>query len=132
MSAPPLRKILFVDDEPDIQEVVGMALELTPGLEIKTCGSGREALEMAPAYRPDLVVLDVMMPEMDGPATLRAMRTLPGLAETPVIFMTAKAQPTEIARFKQAGAADVIAKPFDPMKLGERIAGIWERVRGRG
>jgi CheY-like chemotaxis protein len=130
MSEPILQRILYVDDEPDIQEIVGMALELMGDVEIKTCGSGREALALAETFQPHLIMLDVMMPEMDGPATLDALKRGVKSAATPVIFVTAKANTKELQRFIELGAVDVIAKPLDPMKLGDQVRKIWARVHG--
>lgn len=104
-----------------------MVLERLGGYQVTCCSSGQEALERGPAFAPDLVLLDVMMPAMDGPDTLRAMRRIESLAATPVVFMTAKAQPDEVASYRAIGAVDVIVKPFDPMSLCERIREIWRR-----
>lgn len=122
-----LQRILYVEDEPDIQAVARLALEMLGGFQVKTCASGAEAIREAPAYAPDLLLLDVMMPDMDGPDTLRALRALPGLAQVPAIFMTAKVQPQEVAQYKALGALEVIAKPFDPMALAAQVKTIWER-----
>lgn len=121
-----LQTILYVDDEPDIREVVQISLGLIGDLSIHVCESGERALQMLPQIGPDLVLLDVMMPGMDGPTTLRSMRATPAYADIPVVFMTAKAMPQEIARFKELGAAAVIPKPFDPMQLGHQVMAIWE------
>lgn len=121
-----LKTILYVDDEPDIREVVQMSLGLIGELSIHVCDSGDSALQMLPQIEPDLVLLDVMMPGMDGPTTLRSMRANPAFAAIPVVFMTAKAMPQEIARFKEMGAVAVIPKPFDPMQLGNQVIAIWE------
>ena len=94
---PPLTRILYVDDEPDIREVARIALEVVGGFEVEVCESGEAALLKAPGYQPDLILLDVMMPGMDGPETLKALRALDALAAVPVVFFTAKAQRTEIA-----------------------------------
>jgi CheY-like chemotaxis protein len=126
MNRNDLRTILYVDDEPDIREVVQMSLSLVPGLDVQTVESGERALEILPQLQPDLLLLDVMMPGMDGPSTLLKMRTIPGLGRIPVIFMTAKAMPQEVARFRELGAASVIAKPFDPIQLGKQVIAIWE------
>jgi CheY-like chemotaxis protein len=123
-----LREILYVDDEPDIREIVQMALDLMPALSVSTADSGLRALQSMRERRPDLVLLDVMMPNMDGPTTLQQMRSQPELQSIPVIFMTAKAMPQEVARFRGLGAAAVIAKPFDPMLLGEQVFAIWEAL----
>lgn len=125
-----LNRILLVEDEPDIQEIAKLALEALGGFEVEICGSGHDALARGPGFAPDLVLLDVMMPGMDGPSTLRAMREQSGLAGIPVIFMTAKVQPAEVAQYKELGALDVVAKPFDPMTLAETVRGIWSRHHG--
>lgn len=121
-----LHKILYVEDEPDIQAIAQIALENVGGFELKICGSGQEAIQQAEGFKPDLILLDVMMPGMDGPTTLQELRKLDELANTPVMFMTAKVQPQEIEHFKSLGAIEVIAKPFDPMKLAETIQQAWE------
>jgi two-component system OmpR family response regulator len=122
-----LKRVLYVDDEDDIRTVAVMALEAVGGLAIVACGSGKEALAAAPGAAADLLLLDVMMPGMDGPATLAALRALPQTASTPVIFMTAKVQASEIAHYRSLGALDVIAKPFDPMTLADQVKAIWEK-----
>lgn len=128
MAAPELQKILVVDDEPDIQTVASLALDDVAGFEVAICSSGQEALEVAATFRPDLILLDVMMPKMDGLQTLRAMRDVPDLAAIPIIFLTAKVQHEEVSSYKEQGAIDVIAKPFDPMELGNTVRRIWETV----
>ncbi len=121
-----LKNILYVEDEADIRAVARLALEAVGGFSVTICSSGAEAVERAPEVRPDLILLDVMMPGMDGVDTLRALRDLPETATTPVIFMTAKAQQSEIHNLRKLGALDVIAKPFDPMALSDRIRDIYE------
>jgi two-component system, OmpR family, response regulator len=128
MNRDNLREILYVDDEPDIREIVQMALGLLPTLSVNTADSGMRALQSMQVSKPDLVLLDVMMPNMDGPTTLQQMRSQPELQSIPVIFMTAKAMPQEVARFRALGAAAVIAKPFDPMLLAEHVLSIWETL----
>ena len=125
-----LKKILYVEDEPDIAYIARLALETIGGFEVLVCDAGSKAIVEAPVYLPDLIMLDVMMPEMDGPATLKELRKNAILAQTPVIFMTAKVQPAEIATYKELGAIDVIPKPFDPMTLAEKVKGIWVRYKG--
>lgn len=125
-----LERILYVEDEPDIQAVARLALENVGGFTVKICASGEEAIEEAAEFGPDMILLDVMMPGMDGPTTLSELRKQPGLGTTPVAFMTAKVQPTEIEHFKSLGAQDVIAKPFDPMRLAEQVRAIWEAHEG--
>lgn len=124
-----LQKILYVEDEPDIQRVVKLALEAMGGMSVIACSSGEEAIARAPSLAIDLILLDVMMPRMDGPTTLDHLRQCPNLAITPVVFMTAKAQPNEIAHFQALGALDVIAKPFDPLLLAKTLRAIWERAQ---
>ena len=125
-----LKRILYAEDEPDIQAVAKIALETVGSFELKICNNGEEALANAVSYAPDLLLFDVMMPGMDGPAAFKAIKELPELADTPVIFMTAKVQPTEVAEYKNMGAIDVIAKPFDPMTLAEQIKTIWQHHYG--
>lgn len=124
-----LKRIMYVEDEPDIQAVAKLALEALGGFEVKICSSGKEALECVVAFSPDLILLDVMMPGMDGPTTLKAMRDRQELSLTPVVFMTAKVQPQEVMEYKNLGALDVIPKPFDPMTLADNVRKIWERER---
>ncbi|MBT4935055.1 MAG: response regulator [Rhodospirillaceae bacterium] len=121
-----LDKILHVEDEVDIQEIAKMALEAVGGLNVRTCSDGEEALLVAPEFQPDLFLLDVMMPGMDGPETFQALQKLSGFENTPVIFMTAKVMEAEVARFKEIGALGVIAKPFDPMTLSDQIKALWD------
>ena len=128
MRSPRLRTALYVDDEPDIREIVQLALGLVDGLEVHVCESGERALQQLPDITPDLVLLDVMMPGTDGPTTLQRMRADPRFANIPVVFVTAKAMPAEVARFRELGAAAVIAKPFDPMQFGQQIVAIWEGI----
>ena len=124
-----MNRVLHVEDEPDIQEVARMALEAVGGLTVEQAGSGKEALAKAAVFAPDVILLDVMMPGMDGPSTLAELRRSPATASIPVIFMTAKVQHQEVERYKQLGALDVIAKPFDPMTLSDSIREIWNRGR---
>lgn len=130
MNCRTLKKILYVEDEPDIRLIAAMALESVGGFTLEVCDSGADALAKGQHFAPDLLLLDVMMPEMDGPTTLQALRRLPGLESTPVIFMTAKVQAQEIAGYRDFGALDVIAKPFDPMTLAAQVEAIWQRSKG--
>ena len=124
--SPPLSHILYVEDQPDIRLVAKMALEAVGGFSVIACASGQEALSSAPTAMADLLLLDVMMPGMDGPSTLKALRELPATAHTPVIFMTAKVQAAEVAQYLGLGALQVIPKPFDAMELSAQIRRIWE------
>ncbi len=123
-----LQTILYAEDEPDIQRIVKLALETVAGFRLIACHSGEEAITRAHEAKIDLILLDVMMPQMDGPTTLKHLREIPALAQTPAVFMTAKAQPNEIAYFKSLGALDVVAKPFDPMTLGASLRAICART----
>src|SRR4051794_26418428 len=117
------RRVLIVDDDDGIREVAKMSLELVAGWEVATAASGADGLERARDLRPEGILLDVMMPGMDGPATLAALRASEGdLAATPVIFLTAKVQAAERTRFAELDVAGLIAKPFDPMTLATQIA----------
>jgi CheY-like chemotaxis protein len=131
MSSDILQRILYVEDEPDIQVVARIALESVGGYTLQVCSSGEEALQVAAGFAPDMLLLDVMMPGMDGPTTLKEIRNLKGFADIPAVFMTAKVQPQEIEQFKSFGALDVIAKPFDPMALASQIAAIWQQSNER-
>ena len=122
-----LNKVLYVEDEDDIRTIAQLALEAVGGLTLKSCSSGEEAVQAAVSFAPDLILLDVMMPGMDGPSTLAALHKLDPLKDVPVIFMTAKVQPSEIAHYRSLGALDVIAKPFDPMTLADQVRAVWER-----
>jgi diguanylate cyclase (GGDEF)-like protein len=127
MTSSSLKRILMVEDEPDIQAIARLALESIGGFAVRICGSGAEAIEAGPAFDPDLILLDVMMPAMDGPTTLKALRRLPKLASTPVLFMTAKVQPHELAQYRHLGVVDIVPKPFDPLTLATTISTIWQR-----
>jgi len=128
MLASQLQRILYVEDEPDIQAVAQIALENVGGFTIKVCQHGQQALAEAAAFKPDLLLLDVMMPDMDGPTTLIELHKQPELANIPAIFMTAKVQPQEVAQLRTLGAVDVITKPFDPMTLSDQIRKIWAEI----
>jgi two-component system OmpR family response regulator len=104
MNATALRTVLYVDDEPDIRTIVQIALSLSKDLTVHTGESGAQALELARALHPDVLLLDVMMPGLDGPGTLQKMRADPETADIPIIFVTAKAMPREVAQFREMGA----------------------------
>jgi len=122
----PLKSLLYVDDDADIREIVEMSLSLDGDLKVVTSDGGERALLKMRVEHPDLVVLDVMMPGMDGPTILKRMRADPELACIPVIFMTAKARTSEIGRLRELSTIGVIAKPFDPMALGKQVRALWE------
>lgn len=119
-----LKRILYVDDESDIREVATMVLETLGGYAVEKCASGNEALAKAAAFAPDLILLDVMMPGLDGPSTLAELRRNPATAHIPAIFMTAKVQAHEIEEYLALGAKGVITKPFDSMTLCDQIGKI--------
>jgi CheY-like chemotaxis protein len=128
MSAPrPLKRILLVEDDPDIQEVTSLLLSDMAGYDVKACSSAPEALDAAAEFAPDLILLDVMMPGLDGKGAFAAFREMPATAHTPVIFMTGMVEPREIAQYRQLGSLGVIPKPYDPDSLAETIQGMWER-----
>lgn len=130
MIARPLNKIMLVEDDPDIQEVAVMALADFGGFEVEVCASGLEALERVGDIAPDLILLDVMMPGMDGPTALKELKANAATKTIPVVFMTARSQPHEVAEYKTLGAEDVITKPFDPIQLGDTVRGIWTGIDG--
>lgn len=125
MSNRPLKNILYAEDEPDIRAIAQIALEDIGGFNVKYCINGFEVLEAAKLFIPDLILLDVMMPGMDGPTALSELRKMPDFADIPAIFMTAKIQANEIKEYKALGGFDVIAKPFDPMQLPDLLNAAW-------
>lgn len=127
---PALDRILFVEDDVDIQTIGRLALEMVGGFTVTICSSGEECLTIAPEFKPDLILLDVMMPGMDGLTTLKALKELSHLCHIPIIFMTAKVQTHEVGNYKALGAIDVIAKPFDPMTLATDIQALWRELHG--
>ena len=124
-----LRKVLLVDDEADIRKIASLTLKHVGGWEVVQACSGAEALEAAVRELPDVILLDVMMPGMDGPSTLEALRANPITAAIPVIFVTAKIQTNERQQISLLGAAGIIAKPFDAMRLSEEVRRIIEGPR---
>jgi CheY-like chemotaxis protein len=114
-------RLLHVEDEPDIREVVEISLSLDPGITLMSCASGADALLTVAKWKPDVILLDVMMPGMDGPQTLTHLRENKGTANIPVVFMTARAQNREVEHFLSLGAVGVIPKPFDPMTLATAL-----------
>ncbi|MEB0139641.1 MULTISPECIES: response regulator [unclassified Undibacterium] len=127
MVSASLKHILYVEDDPDIQTVAQIALEVVGGFSLTICSSGAAALaEVHGNCRPDLLLLDVMMPNMDGPTTLLELRNIVATSNTPVVFMTAKVQSSEVELYKSLGAIGVIAKPFDPMELSAQVLKLWQ------
>ncbi len=122
-----LKKILLAEDEPDIRAICTISLESIGGFEVLACENGQRALECIEEFHPDLVVLDVMMPELDGPDTLACMQQNTSTRDTPVVFLTARNQPADVERLRGLGALDVLSKPFDPMSLPDAIQEVWKR-----
>ena len=120
-------KVLYVDDEEDIREIAALALEVDPEIEVRTVPSGAAALKTAAEWRPDVILLDVMMPSMDGPTTLAHLRDSDSTRNIPVVFITARAQTREIQDLKARGALDVMTKPFDPMELAFSVRRVLAR-----
>jgi CheY-like chemotaxis protein len=116
------RRILIIDDEDDIREVAALSLETIAGWEIVVAGSGAQGLAIAAECRPDAILLDVMMPGMDGPATFRELCRNPATAGIPVLLLTAKVQSSDQRRFADLGVQAVLFKPFDPLTLAKQIA----------
>jgi CheY-like chemotaxis protein len=114
-------RILVVDDEPDIREIVDVSLGLDREIKTRGCASGADALVTAAEWSPSLILLDVMMPFMDGPATLANLRKNPRTAHIPIVFLTARTQADEIAQYTSLGAQGVLSKPFDPMTLAASV-----------
>ncbi len=126
-----LMRVTYVEDEPDIRTVVEVALSKIGGLMLDICGGGPEAISKTPLFKPDLIILDVMMPGMDGIETMKRLREFPQLAQTPVVFLTVMAMPREINFLRSLGIEDVITKPFDPFLLPDRIKETWQRTRSK-
>jgi CheY-like chemotaxis protein len=124
-----MRTILLIDDEEDIRTVGRISLGQVGGWEVLEAPSGKRGLEIAASDRPDAILLDSMMPEMDGAETIRRLKADEETWEIPVIFLTAKLQPADRERYLELGAVGVLAKPFDPMKLPGDVANTlgWER-----
>ena len=125
-----LQRIMSVEDDEDIRVLVNLALEMVGGFELESCASGQEALQRITAFEPDLLLLDSVMPEMDGAQTLAAIRDLPGMANVPAVFMTAKTQDSDRQAFLSLGALEVLPKPFDPMTLSDEVRKIWDQHQG--
>ena len=117
-----MRRILIIDDEDDIREVAALSLEAIAGWQILTASSGTEGMVIAAAEQPDAIVMDVMMPEVDGPTTFGLMQQNPAISNIPVLLLTAKVQGVDQRRFANLGVAGVLFKPFDPLTLSQQIS----------
>lgn len=122
-----LKTILFVEDDLHLRTTAKLVLEVIGRFEVRDCSSGRDALLAARDFQPDLILLDVMMPELDGLETLAMLRRMPHLAETPALFMTGRTEPEDIARYFKAGAFGVIPKPLAPLGLAGRLNTLWQQ-----
>ena len=116
------KHLLIVDDEDDIREVASLTLEMTEGWMVSAASSGMAGVETARQSKPDAILLDVMMPDLDGPSTFRLLRSGEETRDIPVIFLTAKVQSADRRKFLQLGVNGIIAKPFDPLTLGKLIS----------
>lgn len=130
MQKKALVRILYAEDEADIRAIAQIALEDIGGFTVEYCTTGQEAVEAIKHFIPDLILLDVMMPTMDGPTALKEIRKNPEFKKIPAIFMTAKIQSNEITEYQAMGVIEVIAKPFDPMILADTIKTAWEKNHG--
>jgi two-component system OmpR family response regulator len=128
MATRKIHSVLFVDDDPDVCEVVQATLRLLAGLQVYIAGSGEQAIDLAYELRPDLVLMDVVMAGLDGPSTLKRMRERAPISEIPVIFLTAKVHPAMVAQLLELGAIGVIGKPFDPLKLCDELLSLWKHA----
>ena len=130
MPTQPLRRICCVEDDDDIRRIVRLSLEKIGNLTVDLVADPALAIDAMIAFRPDLVMLDWMMPGMDGPALLRKMREVPETRALPVVFVTAKASQRELAELRALGAAGTISKPFAPKDLPEQLRAIWNALPG--
>jgi CheY-like chemotaxis protein len=117
-------KVLIIDDEDDIREVAALSLESVAGWDVVMANSGTQGLARATEQQPDAILLDVMMPGMDGPTTFRELRKNPATAKIPVLLLTAKVQASDQRRFADLGVEAILFKPFDPLTLSQQIADV--------
>ena len=124
-----LQRVMAVEDDESILAILEFSLQSVGGLDICLCASGREALARAEEFDPQLFLLDVMIPEMDGPTTLAALRQRDGMSEVPAVYLTARVLPAEQASLRTPGVLEVLSKPFDPVKLPEQLRALWRRAQ---
>jgi CheY-like chemotaxis protein len=124
----PLKKILYVEDEPDIRDIATLVLENVGDFQVRAVEGGYAALDIIDEFNPDMVLLDAMMPGMDGPTTFVEIRKKDAFKEIPIAFLTAKLMDSDIASFLELGAIGVIAKPFDPMTLSDQVSELWDKA----
>lgn len=123
-----LNRILHVEDDPDIREIARMSLEMVGGFALLQCSSGEEALRLAEDFAPDMILMDVMMPGMDGRETVERLREKAALADAPVVFVTAKAANADVEALKTDFGAMVVVKPFDPIALPDELRRLWDEM----
>jgi len=128
VPATPLKRICYVEDDEDIQRIVRMTLERVGNMTVEVVGDPTMAIEAMTAFRPDLVMLDWMMPKMDGPTLFRQMKLRPETSSLPVVFITAKASPHDLEELLRLGAAGAISKPFSPKDLPDQLRAIWAKL----
>jgi CheY-like chemotaxis protein len=128
MPAQPLQRVCYVEDDEDIRKIVRMSLERIGKLTVEVIGDPTLAIEAIKAFKPELVMLDWMMPGMDGPTLYRKMLEVPEVRDLPVVFITAKASEKELSELRALGAAGTISKPFSPKDLPTQLREIWERL----
>jgi len=128
MPAHPLVRICYVEDDEDIQKIVRMTLERIGKMTVEVVGDPLQAIETIKRFKPELVLLDWMMPSMDGPTLYRKMKEVPEVRDLPVVFITAKASPKELDELRALGAAGTISKPFTPRDLPEQLRAIWKNL----
>lgn len=129
IALPPteLHSILYVEDDLHVRTTAKLVLEVIGNFKVRDCSSGRQAVLAAEDFHPDLILLDVMMPELDGLATLKALRELPHMADTPALFVTGLTMPEDLARYVGVGAIGVIAKPLVPLRLASQVSQLWDQ-----
>jgi two-component system OmpR family response regulator len=128
MPATPLNRICYVEDDEDIQRIVRMTLERVGKMTVEVVGDPTLAIEAMAAFKPDLVMLDWMMPKMDGPTLFRQMKLRPETRALPVVFITAKAAQSDLNELLALGAAGAISKPFSPKDLPDQLRAIWSKL----
>jgi two-component system OmpR family response regulator len=128
MPREPLKNILLVEDDSDMQYLAMLALSQVGGFKVNVCSNGYEALEIVNKAHPQMILLDVMMPELDGPATLQKLRMNPATANIPIVFLTASTQEKDIERYKKLGALDIIPKPINPVTISQHLLDIWKKA----
>jgi two-component system OmpR family response regulator len=128
MTTKPLERICYVEDDEDIQRIVRMSLERVGKMQVEIVGDPMVAIDAIVSFKPDLVMLDWMMPGMDGPTLFRKLKENPETKDLPVVFMTAKATPTEMEELRSLGALGAISKPFSPKDLPEQLRALWNTL----